>query len=1159
MAKKSKKIDQQAVVATQGKMCDEVYQAIFSLSPDAIAVHDGATLQLINPAGLKMLGATSEDEVIGKPILNFAHPEDHLVVKAHFARQLQGQDVPTLTTKLIRVDGSILDVEINSSRYHYQGAPASLIFIRDITERKRTEDALRESEAGLRQAQHYAQMGSWSLNMQTGQLSWSDEMYAIYGIDKATFTGALNDVIEKSVHPGDRAKVNEIKRMTIEQGNFWPMEHRIVWADGSTHIIRAEPAEITRDENGAVLFLRGTSQEITERKLAEMLLKQSENRLHQAAQLARLGVWEWNVTTDKLEVNDILLEIYGISSEEFAGKGTGYIAFTRADYRKTQLDYIASAFEQGITEADLMAGKIPTAKPLEICIVRPDGSECYVLGSAVGLVDEHGKRLRMLGTLQDITERKQIELALRKSESRLKQATQLARLGIWDWDAKTDHVEWSEEIFRIYGISPEEFTGKGSDYFEFTRADYREAQRENVAKAFAHGITEADLIAGKGVHPDPNELCIVRPDGSECYTMGDAVCIVDENGKPLHMLGVTQDITERKETEERLRESEERFRSLSDASFEGIMIHDQGVIQDANQVFAHLLGYEKPEDLIGKNGLDLIPFTPESLKKLKTNMRTGSTEPVEINIIQPDDTILPLETQGRDFIFKGRKMRVVAVRNISKRKQAEYTQARLTAILEATPDFVAIADPGQRLMYLNRAGRRMVGIGENENINNLKIGDLNPEWATPIIKRGLAKAVQDGIWSGETARLTRDGREIPTAQVIIAHKGHDGTLEYLSTICRDISESKKAEERIRRQLDHLTALSEIDRAITSSVDLNQSLETLLKHVVRQLDVDAADALLFDQDKNVLEYIAGSGFRSQNLEGFAMSIGTGYASLVIEGRQIVEVPDLLAEPEHFVRKNLFAADDFVSYYGVPLVAKDQVKGVLEVFHRTPLHPDQEWFDFLNSLAEQAAIAVENALLFNDLHHSKLKLEQAYDTTLDGWSRALDLRDKETEGHTRRVTELTIKMARKMGFSEEELKQIKRGGLLHDIGKMGIPDSILLKPSPLNEGEWMIMRKHTTYAYEMLSPIEYLKPALDIPYCHHEHWDGSGYPRGLKGEQIPLVARIFSVVDVWDALRSDRPYRKAWEKEKVMEYIQALSGKQFDPAVVDVFMKMINDEQ
>lgn len=291
----------------------------------------------------------------------------------------------------------------------------------------------------------------------------------------------------------------------------------------------------------------------------------------------------------------------------------------------------------------------------------------------------------------------------------------------------------------------------------------------------------------------------------------------------------------------------------------------------------------------------------------------------------------------------------------------------------------------------------------------------------------------------------------------------------------------------------------------------------------------------------------------------MSLGAGHASRVILERRMVEAPNLLENPEHFVRANLLADDQFTSYFGVPLIAKDKVEGVLEVFHRTHLQPDEEWVNFFHALAEQAAIAIDNALLFSDLHNSKLKLEQAYDTTLDGWSKALDLRDKETEGHTRRVTELTLQVARKMGFTEEALVQIKRGGLLHDIGKMGIPDAILLKPGILTDDEWAIMRKHTTYAYEMLSPIEYLQPALDIPYCHHERWDGTGYPRGLQGDEIPLVARIFSVADVWDALRSDRPYRKAWEKDRVLDYIRSLAGKQFDPKVVDVFMELIHENE
>ncbi len=184
-----------------------------------------------------------------------------------------------------------------------------------------------------------------------------------------------------------------------------------------------------------------------------------------------------------------------------------------------------------------------------------------------------------------------------------------------------------------------------------------------------------------------------------------------------------------------------------------------------------------------------------------------------------------------------------------------------------------------------------------------------------------------------------------------------------------------------------------------------------------------------------------------------------------------------------------------------------------------------------------------------------LSSAYDTTLEGWVNALELRDRETEGHARRVVEVTINLAQKMGIGSAEEINIRRGALLHDIGKMGIPDSVLLKPGPLNEREWEMMRMHPEYAYRLLTPIEYLNPAIEIPYCHHEKWDGTGYPRGLKGEEIPLAARIFAIVDVWEALTSDRPYRPAWTNEKALNYIEEQKGKHFDPTVVDNFMDLL----
>jgi putative nucleotidyltransferase with HDIG domain len=188
----------------------------------------------------------------------------------------------------------------------------------------------------------------------------------------------------------------------------------------------------------------------------------------------------------------------------------------------------------------------------------------------------------------------------------------------------------------------------------------------------------------------------------------------------------------------------------------------------------------------------------------------------------------------------------------------------------------------------------------------------------------------------------------------------------------------------------------------------------------------------------------------------------------------------------------------------------------------------------------------------------KMLDIYDATLESWSHALELRERENGGHGQRVVNLTLKLARLMDVKEENMANIRRGALLHDIGKMAVPDSILLKPGPLTPEEWTVMRQHPDYSYRLLQPIKFLEPALDIPYCHHERWDGNGYPRGIKGEEIPLAARIFAVVDVWDSLRSDRPYRPAWEKEKVREYIRSLAGSYFDPAVVNVFLKMIANE-
>ena len=374
-------------------------------------------------------------------------------------------------------------------------------------------------------------------------------------------------------------------------------------------------------------------------------------------------------------------------------------------------------------------------------------------------------------------------------------------------------------------------------------------------------------------------------------------------------------------------------------------------------------------------------------------------------------------------------------------------------------------------------------------------------------------------------------------------------LTTLSEIAGNAIQTISLKEQTEQRLMRLSALSSIDRAISSSFDMMVSLEILVSNVISQLNMDAADVLLYNPHSQLLEYSTGQGFLTNVIESAVLRLGESLAGRAAVTREMVTVKNLVESNIAFANQQL-AMENFVSYYGVPLVAKGELRGVLEVFSRTQHTPDDDWVNFLKSLAEQAAIAIDNTEMFENLRRSNMELVMAYNATIEGWSHALDLRDKETEGHTLRVTEITERLARAFELPENQIKHIRWGALLHDIGKMGVPDGILLKPGPLTDEEWVVMRMHPNYAFEMLAPISYLSQAVDIPYCHHEKWDGTGYPRGLKGDQIPLSARIFSVVDIWDALSSDRPYRKAWPHEKVMEHIRSLSGTHLDPKVVDL---------
>ncbi|MDZ7843461.1 MAG: GAF domain-containing protein [Anaerolineales bacterium] len=363
----------------------------------------------------------------------------------------------------------------------------------------------------------------------------------------------------------------------------------------------------------------------------------------------------------------------------------------------------------------------------------------------------------------------------------------------------------------------------------------------------------------------------------------------------------------------------------------------------------------------------------------------------------------------------------------------------------------------------------------------------------------------------------------------------------------------------KRQVDFLESLRQIDFAITGSMDLQVTLEVILMEVMNQLRVDAVQVMLYDQRSYMLEPAASRGFKFPKSSWDDLHLDGILPGKIIQNREPLGLEGAELAKYPLIRKEMFESEGFQGYYGLPLIAKGNVVGVMELFWSRSFVPDVEWKNYAETVATQTAIAVDNSQLFGELQQANREISLAYDSTLEGWAGALELRDHETEGHSRRVVDLTMILAREMNLPKPQWIHVRRGALLHDIGKMGVPDRILQKPGPLTEQEWELMHKHPLYAERWLGPIKYLKPALDIPLYHHERWDGTGYPYGLKGDNIPLVARIFAVVDVWDALLSDRPYRDAWPREKVVEHIREESGKHFDPQVVESFLEAVADIQ
>ncbi len=688
-----------------------------------------------------------------------------------------------------------------------------------------------------------------------------------------------------------------------------------------------------------------------------------------------------------------------------------------------------------------------------------------------------------MSRLGPAVERALAEKRLRDEQRRNKQTLEYQALiienvsdAIVATDMQLNITSWNRAAEAVYGWTREQVLGRPLG--AILAQDVFPEIREQLIQVLLNGAAWT------------GELQQRHRDGTRLTVLASITVIRDDKGRPIGVVSVNHDITQRKKFEETLQRQNDFLSALQDTALDIVSQLDsdrllQNIVARACELFGtssgslHLIepGAERTKPKVGVGPLAEALLLPNARNQGLTGLVWETGQPFAMD----------------DYdAWSGRAKEISP------------------GIVGAAVSVPLLADSG------------VVGV----------LG-LAYDRSTP--RTFGAEAVESLTWFARLATIA-----IQNAQLY-------------STAQRELADRRRAEEQTQLHLKRLDALHSIDMAISSSLDLQLTLGIVLNHIVSELNADAADVWLLDGAMPVLEYIVGQGFHSPAALFTRLRLGDGYAGQAALQRRVVQIPDLTQLPATNERARLFVKEGFRSYYAVPLIAKGVVKGVLEVFHRAPFTPDPEWLGFLEALGVQTAIAMDNMSLFANLQRSNAELAIAYETTLEGWSRALDLRDKETEGHTLRVVEKTVELAYAMGVSDEDQVHVRRGALLHDIGKMGIPDHILLKPGPLTDEEWVIMRRHPEFARDLLRPIAFLRPALDIPYCHHEKWDGTGYPRGLKGEQIPLAARVFAIVDVWDALRSDRPYRTAWEEERVRAYLREQAGAYFDPQVVDKFMR------
>lgn len=732
-------------------------------------------------------------------------------------------------------------------------------------------------------------------------------------------------------------------------------------------------------------------------------------------------------------------------------------------------------------------------------------------------------------------------------------------------------VQVNERICEMTGYTREELIGQSARILYPTQEDFEYVGTVKYQQIHEHGIGTV-------------ETRWQRKDGTVLDILLSSVPLNPQDWSQ----GITftaLDITARKRAEAALQAERDFAQNVLNALGQGVtVLNRDGVFEYVNPAYARMVG-RSPDELIGKRPTDVTaPEDHALLAEQRAKRWQGETSTYETRLVHADGHLVPVTITGVPRWANGQFAGAIAViTDLTERYQREREMqaiATISAALRAatTREEMLPIIVENTMQLLNAQAAAIIS---RRTVNH----EAFIECARGVWAKGEGRRTPPGkglsalIFKTKQPYVTNDmandpnifwkdwGEEVcalASVPLIVAQDQVIGTLGIgrntpitpdevrvlvaIADIAANALHRATLHEQTEQRLQHLLALQAINQAINASLDLRVILDILIDQVKNQLRVDAVAVSLCHPHTPILTYTVGRGFRNP-IEHLTVRIGEGYAGRVAREQRTLALGHFIAEHAPH-----FANEGFVAYCGVPLIAKGQLVGVLEVFQRAPASTDTEWIHLLETMALQAALAINNARLYEELQRTNARLELSYDTTIESWARALELRGHESAGHTQRVAALTERFARALGIQDARLTHIRYGALLHDVGKLALPDAALHPDDPLREDDATLCR-HPELARDLLQPIPYLQPALDIPYCHHEKWNGSGYPRGLKGEEIPLAARLFAIVDTWDTLRHTPPYNTTWSESQVREYIRSQAGKAFDPNLVETFLKLV----